>query len=189
MPDFPTLADLGEDAPAAAPPLPAESGDAAPPSRTMQILDWLAGEGFRARLDDDGDIHFRHEGRVVYVVLAPDDLAYVRLLVPGLWKCDDEAELRAALAVANKLNDDVKVAKVVVGAKGGVFASIELLLDGLETFRSVALRCLDLLGAARWEFRSRMRAALHRAAAEETATMEEALDACPACPDDVAALP
>jgi hypothetical protein len=188
MPDFPTLADLGEDAELAAPPLPAESSDAAPPSRTLQILDWLAGEGFRARVDDDGDIHFRHEGRDVYVVLEPDDLSYLRLLVPGLWKCDDEAEFRVALAVANELNDDVKVAKVVVSAKGGVFASIELLLDGLETFRSVALRCLDLLGAARWEFRSRMRTAVRRAA-EETATLEEALDACPACPDDVAGLP
>jgi hypothetical protein len=178
MPDFPTLADLGENAELAA-----------PPSRTLQILDWLAGEGFRARLDDDGDIHFRHEGRDVYVVLEPDDLSYLRLLVPGFWKCDDEAEFRAALAVANELNDDVKVAKVVVSAKGGVFASIELLLDGLVTFRSTAPRCLDLLGAARWEFRSRMRAALQRAAAEEAAALAEALDADPSCPDDVAGLP
>ena len=138
MPDFPTLDDLGENAPAAAPPLPAGSGDAAPPSLTLQILDWLAGEGFRARLDDDGDIHFRHEGRDVYVILEADDLSYLRLLVPGLWKCDDEAEFRTALAVANELNDDVKVAKVVVSAKGGVFASVEFLLDGLEAFFSVA---------------------------------------------------
>ena len=45
-------------------------------------------------------------------------------------------------------------------AGGAVHATVELFLDGFEAFRNVAPRCLDLLGAAAWEFRSRMKEAL-----------------------------
>ena len=155
MPDFPTLADLGDEDPTApaetlAPAAtPAESPAPAAPSLTRQVLDWFASEGFRARLDEDGDIHVRHEGRDVYVLLDPDDPAYVRFIFPGVWKCGDTGDERSiALVVGNALNGDMKALKLFLRPGGAVHATVELFLDGFEAFRNVAPRCLDLLGAA-----------------------------------------
>ena len=164
MPDYPTLADLGDDAP----PAPSETVTAAVPDGSRQLLDWLTAEGFRVRLDEDGDLHLRHEGRDVYVVLDPGDPVYVRFVAPDLYVCDDEAEAHLALVVANDLTGALKTVKVFLARKRAVLFSIELFLDGFEAFRAVALRCLELLGTAAWEFRARMREARQQVA-EETA--------------------
>ena len=179
MPEFPTLADLEADAaaPAQAPPLT---------SRSRQILDWLGSEGYRCGLDDDGDIHLRHEGRDVYVLLDPDDLPYLRFLVPDVWRCDDDEERSLALVVANSVNAELKVLKLSLRRSGAVAASVELFLDGFEAFQKVAPRCLDLLGTGAWEFRSRMRNAMQKAAVDEPA-IDEAVEE--GCPDDVEGLP
>ncbi len=172
MPDFPTLDELGDDAPPARG--PAEDHNSAAPARTQTILDWFASEGFRCDVDDDGDIHLRHEGRDVFVLLDADDPAYVRFLVPDVWTCDDEgAERSVALFVANTLNCHLKALKVSLRSNGAVYAAVELFLDGFDSFRNVAPRCLDLLGAATWEYRSRMREA--RQKASEEAAAEKAL--------------
>ena len=165
MPDYPTLDDLDRATPGAAPnPSPAPASPAPP------ILEWLESEGFRARVDDDGDIHLRHEGRDIFILLDADDSAYVRFLVPDVWKCDDEgAERSVALVAANSLNSSFKALKVSIRSNGFVYAAVELFLDGFDSFRNVAPRCLDLLGTATWEFRSRMREARQKATEEESA--------------------
>ena len=168
MPDFPTLADLDPalDSPASPPHPPA-----APPAQA--ILEWLEREGFRARLDDDGDIHLRHEGRDVFVVFDADDPAYVRVIAPEFWRCDDEAEQRFfALTVANRLNGSLKVAKISLRSDGAACVAVELFLNGPEAPRAVLPRCLDLIGAATWEFRERMKEALRKAAAQDAADQE-----------------
>lgn len=180
MSEFPTLADLET-----APPGPAQAPP--PPSRTRQILDWLESEGYRCGLDDDGDIHLRHEGRDVYVLLDSEDLAYLRFLVPDVWRCDADPEERSvALVVGNSINGELKALKLSLRPSGAVAASIELFLDGFEAFQKVAPRCLDLLGTGAWEFRSRMRSSIQKAAADEPAAEELVEEGCP---DDVEGLP
>jgi hypothetical protein len=168
MPDFPSLSDVADAAPG--PESPEAARSSAPPSRARQILDWLSAEGFRCDVDDDGDIHLRHEGRDVFILLDSDDPAYVRFLVPDVWKASEESgERSAALVVGNSLNSSLKVLKVSLRDSGSVYAAVELFLDGFDSFRKVVPRCLDLLGAATWEFRSRMREARQRADDEEAA--------------------
>lgn len=76
MPDYPTLADLDGAAPGAAPdPTPA-------PASPSPILAWLESEGFRARVDNNGDIHLRHEGRDIFIVFDAEDPAYIRVIAP-----------------------------------------------------------------------------------------------------------
>ena len=153
MPEYPTLADLDGATPGPAPePLPAPASPAQP------ILEWLESEGFRARVDDDGDILLRHEGRDVFIVFDANDPAYIRVMAPAFWRCDDDAEQRfLALTVANRLNGALKVAKVSLRSDGAAYVAVELFLDGLEALCAVLPRCLDLIGAATWEFRERMK--------------------------------
>ncbi len=166
MPDFPTLDDLE---PAPAPTVPAPP----PPTPAQPILEWLEGEGFRARLDEDGDIHLRHEGRDVFVVFDAHDPSYVRVIAPEFWKCDDAAEQRFfALTVANRLNASLKVAKISLRSDGATGVAVELFVNGPEALRDVLPRCLDLVGAATWEFRERMKEAMRKAAAEDAAMRE-----------------
>ncbi len=146
MPDFPTLADL-EPAPASTGPVPP------PPTPAQPILEWLEGEGFRARLDEDGDVHLRHEGRDVFVVF--------------------DAEQRFfALTVANRLNASLKVAKISLRSDGATGVAVELFVSGPEALRAVLPRCLDLIGAATWEFRERMKEAMRKAADDDAAMRE-----------------
>lgn len=178
MPDFPTLEDLepapGSTVPApAAPPRPPDASPAQP------ILEWLEREGFRARLDEDGDVHLRHEGRDVFVVFDADDPSYVRVIAPEFWKCDDAAEQRLfALTVANRLNASLRVAKISLRSDGATCVAVELFVNGPEALLAVLPRCLDLIGAATWEFRERMKDVIRKAAAEDVA-MREFVEADP----------
>ncbi len=167
MPDFPSLDDL-EPAPAST-----VSAPVPPPAPAQPILEWLEREGFRARLDEDGDVHLRHEGRDVFVVFDADDPSYVRVIAPEFWKCDDDAEQRFfALTVANRLNASLKVAKISLRSDGATGVAVELFVNGPEALRAVLPRCLDLVGTATWEFRGRMKEAMRKAAAEDAAMRE-----------------
>ena len=187
MPEYPTLDDL-EPAPGPTDSLPAPAPPTPAPSPARQILEWLEGEGFRACLDEDGDLHLRHEGRDVFVVFDADDPAYVRILAPAFWKCDDAEQRFLALAVANRLNAALKVAKISLRTDGAACVAVELSLEGLEALRAVLPRCLDLVGAATWEFREGMKESMRKAAAEDAARRELEADD-PGCPDDIDGLP
>ena len=161
MTDFPTLSDLADttDTTEAAPASGPISAPAPAPERVMRVLEWLESEGFRARLDEDGDVHIRHEGRDVFILFDDDDPAYVRFLAP----CDDSAEQHfLVLNAANRLNASLKAAKICLRSDGAAYIPVELFLNGIEAFRFVAPRCLDLLGGATWEFREQMRAEQRR---------------------------
>ncbi len=154
MPDYPTLSDLDSAAPTDPTPAPTPS----PASPASPILEWLESEGFRVRVDDDGDLHLRHEGRDVFVVFDTHDTAYIRVIAPDVWRCDDSAEERSlALAVANRLNAALKVAKVCLRTDGAVHASIEVFESNPGAFCAVLPRHLGVLGTAAWEFRERMK--------------------------------
>ncbi|HMM35745.1 MAG TPA: YbjN domain-containing protein [Thermoanaerobaculia bacterium] len=183
MPEYPTLDDLDpaagptDSAPAPAPPTPASS-----PARS--VLEWLESEGFRARIDEEGDVHLRHEGRDVFVVFDADDPAYVRILAPAFWNCGAEPDQRfVALAVANRLNAALKVAKISLRTDGAACVAVELFVDGLEAFRAVLPRCLDLVGTATWQFREAMKEAARNSAAEDAA-MREPVEGEPVRPED-----
>ena len=170
MPDYPTLADLDSATPAPDPPK-------APASPAAPLLDWLESEGFRARVDDDGDIHLRHEGRDVFIVFDADDPAYIRVMAPAFWKCGDVAEERfLALTVANRLNGALKVAKISLRSDGAACVAVELFVIGLEALRAVLPRCLDLIGAATWEFRERMKEELRSDRSETPDAVDEPKD-------------
>ena len=123
------------------------------------------------QLPDESETHLN--GLCVRFAQAERDSTftlYQAELVPDVWKCDDDsAERSVALVVANTLNSSLKALKVSLRSNGSVYATVELFLDGFDAFRNVAPRCLDLLGAATWEFRSRMREARQKADDEEAA--------------------
>ena len=115
------------------------------------------------------------------IVFDANDPAYIRVIAPAFWRCDDAAEQRfLALTVANRLNGALKVAKISLRSDGAAYVAVELFLDGLEALRAVLPRCLDLIGTATWEFRERMKEEQRGHGSEGPDAMEEPEEDAPA---------
>ncbi|MDX9736107.1 MAG: YbjN domain-containing protein [Thermoanaerobaculia bacterium] len=155
MSHYPDLVDGPEETAAEPPaeeaPPPGASGDADP------RFAFLAAEGFRPEVDEDGDIRFRHEGRTLYLFHDGKDPEYFRIALPGAWECESPEEEARALAAVNSVNRDLKTVKCVL-VDGVVWVSVEQFIDPPESFRPVFTRFLDVIGSAAWQVRERMRA-------------------------------
>lgn len=137
-----------------------EAEEAAPPTGGADVgpdLEFLAAEGYRPEVDEDGDVRFRHEGRTLYLFRQERDPAYFRLALPGAWECESAEEEARALEVVNAVNHDLKVVKAVLH-DAVVWIGVEQLYDPPAAYRPHFSRFLDLLGAAAWQVRERMRA-------------------------------
>jgi len=153
--DYPDLVD--EPAETAAE-LPAEETlPPSPPSDAGPHFAFLAAEGFRPEVDEDGDVRFRHEGRTLYLFRDEKDRDYFRVALPGAWECESPEEESRALAAVNAVNRDLKTVKCVL-VDGVVWASVEQFFDPPEAFGPVFTRLLDVIGSAAWHVRERMRA-------------------------------
>ncbi len=155
MSDYPDLVDEPEETSAE---VPAEEASLPPPpSDADPYFAFLAAEGFRPEVDEDGDVRFRHEGRTLYLFRDGKDPEYFRVALPGAWECDGPEEESRALAAVNSVNRDLKTVKCVL-VDGVVWVSVEQFFDPPEAFRPVFTRLLDVIGSAAWQVRERMRA-------------------------------
>jgi len=78
---------------------------------TTPLLEYLAAEGYRAALDDDGDISFKHEGLHFSLCFDSDDPLFAKLVLPNVWTIDSDAEHARVLAALDDVNRRLKVAK------------------------------------------------------------------------------
>ena len=155
MSDYPDLVEEPLDAPVAP---PGEAAAPAPaPAADPPYLDFLASEGYRPEVDEDGDVRFRHEGRNLFLVPYPQDPCYFCVTLPGVVECEGPEEEARALEVANAVNRLMKSVKCVL-VDGVVWISVEQFLERPESYRAVFARCVDVVGAAAWQVRERMRA-------------------------------
>lgn len=129
------------------------------------FIDFLADEGYRPKLDSDGDVTFKHEGKTYIIFAEEDDKTYVRLGALFIWSIDDEAERGRAHAVANEMNRAYKVVKVCVVEKD-TYASVELFFADLAQFKAVFDRSLAALVHVVGEFQDGMRARIPASGAE-----------------------
>ncbi len=113
------------------------------------------GGGFNPRIDDDGDVVFRCEGRTFVLTTDERDPTFFRLLLPNFWEIESEEEHLRALMVGNQVNAQMKVVKILI-VKQNVWASVELFIEPIEGFIAVFKRCMQLLPAAMHEFREEM---------------------------------
>ncbi|PYE52035.1 T3SS (YopN, CesT) and YbjN peptide-binding chaperone 1 [Deinococcus yavapaiensis] len=126
-------------------------------SHAERIAAFLRDEGFRPTVDEDGDVYFKFEGRVYYVVVNEEDPSFFRVLAPFFWSLDDADERRRALTVTNEVQCRFKVGRFFV-SDDGVSAVVDAYLPDETSFRAVLLRSLSALPEMTREFRDRMHA-------------------------------
>lgn len=124
-------------------------------SRREVIMEYLREEGYVPKIDDDGDVMFKCEGRTYYVILDASDEQFYRLVFPNFWSIDDDAERSGVVAAAQAATAKTKVAKVFP-VKDDTWASIELFLPNPESFTQVFSRSMSALRAVVQSFRDAM---------------------------------
>jgi hypothetical protein len=102
---------------------------------------FLAGEGLQPRFEGDHQIRFEYEGWPCLVRVDPDDPIFLRLLVP-ICSLGSSPPPPVFARNASAVADEVKLAKIVrLGDQA--WASIEMMCDPLDRFKTVFRRMLD----------------------------------------------
>ena len=124
-------------------------------------MDTLAEEGFRPKIDEDGDIIFKSEGRSLYIRLYADDTEYMQLVMPNFWKIESDEERVCATIAANHATRVTKVTKVFV-TKENTCASIEMFLPSPDLFAKVINRSVAALRNGAEHFVEKMKEMEHK---------------------------
>jgi hypothetical protein len=123
--------------------------------RAEMYRQYLAEEGYSPKIDDDGDVFFKYEGRGYFIVVSEKDDEFFNLLYPNFWSIESDAERAKVTEAALYATARTKVAKVFP-TKSNTWAVIEMFCCPPETFKSVFRRCLAALRVAVENFRTKM---------------------------------
>lgn len=119
---------------------------------------YLAEEGYAPKIDSDGDVIFKAEGKAYFFSIDAKDEPFFRLVFPNFWNIESNDELVKVIIAANHATMLTKVAKVYVNPDGkNTTASVEMLLPNPNDFRSVFHRSLALIQASVNNFVDKMK--------------------------------
>ncbi|MDR2517013.1 MAG: YbjN domain-containing protein [Spirochaetaceae bacterium] len=121
-------------------------------------LKYLETEGFPAEIDEDGDILFRQEGRVYFIIVNDSDPAYFQILFPNFWRIESEADQQRAAAACSEVNRTTKIARVFLVSSGRNTSIIaDVLLPSPKDFSAVFSRMMGTIATARGKFLDEIR--------------------------------
>ncbi len=107
--------------------------------------------GYQTKIDDDGDVHIRHELKHFYVIVGDEEDDFTTVCFPQFREIA-EGEDVLALATCNKLNLMVRLAKTFVDASyKSITSNVEFNYkdeDALEHQLRKALKVLSMMRAA-----------------------------------------
>ncbi|HEX2864862.1 MAG TPA: hypothetical protein VHN99_09870, partial [Deinococcales bacterium] len=83
-------------------------------AKARVYVEALEALGFRPRVDADGDVTFRMEGRNLVIMADEDDPGFFRVLLPYFWNLSSAQERSAALSAALQLTGEYKAVKIFV---------------------------------------------------------------------------
>jgi len=126
-------------------------------TKTDIYMEYLTEEGFRPKLDEEGDIVFKSEGKTYVLFASTGDEQLFRLGALWIWPIESEEERQRALAAAADATCTLKVAKVYP-VHDNIWVTVEMLFEQPEHFRGVFLRALSLVQAGVNRFNEQMRA-------------------------------
>lgn len=130
-----------------------------PTRYATDVLDFLAEEGFRPQLDDEGDVLFKFEGGTYYLMTSDADPSYFALYYFRFWPLEDPAERIRAHEAAAQAQQRIRIGQITV-LDTDVNASVQAYLPGADAWRGVLLRNLSGLQALVRSFREQMHAQL-----------------------------
>lgn len=117
---------------------------------------YLTDEGYKPKVDKDGDVQFKHESKVYFISVDERDPEFFRIVLAGIWSIESELERQKVLVAADHSNATSKVAKVFT-LRDRVWVSIEVFLSKPEQFRQIFKRSMSALQNGVIEFVKKMK--------------------------------
>jgi hypothetical protein len=121
-----------------------------------RYLDFLAEEGFRPRINENGDVAFKYEGGSYVIRIDENDEMYFCLVFPNFWRIESVEELSRVKEIALAVTAEYKVLKIIPVVDFNTSATVQLFCSPPETFKEVFYRCLRAICAAVKEFSAKM---------------------------------
>lgn len=116
------------------------------------IMSVLEKMGYSPEIDKDGDILFHYQMKTIYVLMGDWEESYASMMLPQFYEIE-EGEETVVLAVCNKMNRELKVAKVFIDQTfKNVTATWEFFVANEEALEMNILNSLRFLGVVRTVF-------------------------------------
>jgi len=106
-------------------------------------MDYLVTEGYAPKIDPDGDVMFKREGRPYFILVDETDPMYFSVAL-GLWSVDTEAEMLKVVLAAHYTNARIKVCKIFTAGKT-VWVGVQIFVASPENFKSTFERSLSAI--------------------------------------------
>ncbi|MGE4088380.1 MAG: hypothetical protein AB7F93_09870 [Immundisolibacter sp.] len=113
-------------------------------------------EGYKPSADADGNLRIEHERWLICLCRDARDPEYFRLLLPNFWPVENDAERARAERAADRVNRQIKVAKVYSGSGRSMWVAVELFIAEPGYAAPILMRCIRLLPEAAMLFRAVM---------------------------------
>lgn len=116
-------------------------------TRLAQVYaNYLMAEGYQPRVDEEGDLVFKSEGKTYLILIDEDDPNFFQLVFPNFWSVDNEEERHKVLVAANAVNSGIKCVKIQI-VRDSVWAVAELFVSSPEQATAMFERAMRALQA------------------------------------------
>jgi len=124
--------------------------------RTQMYMAYLKDEGFSPTVNQFEDVVFKFEGLTCVIDIDDRDGEFFQIIVPNIFRVEDEDKRALALAAANSATSNMKVAKIIL-VGDSAWASFETFLATPDAFEPVFRRSLRALQEAIRHFATHLR--------------------------------
>lgn len=117
--------------------------------------EFLVEEGYKPKVDDDGDVVFKYEGVEYYIKVDVEDPMFLKIGRNGVWRIDSLPERERCFEAVNYATKKTKVAKAWI-MDDKVHFDIQIFVAKPEGFKLVFDRCMSALVTCFSNFRMKM---------------------------------
>lgn len=123
-------------------------------TKKEMVMDVIREMGYRAEVDNDGDVFFCYQMKHIFVVVGDEDDPYLIVLLPKILEVEDGDEAMV-LTVCNKMTRELKLCKVYMDESFKfVHAVCEFYYTDRETLKQFMMNSIDILSIVRSAFRT-----------------------------------
>lgn len=110
------------------------------------VMEYLGQEGYRYKVDEDGDICFKYEGLNMIVSLQERDRDYFRIMMPCIYQLEDNR-----IKVLEAINEVCKSLKAIKAflVEDYLWIAIEMFTDSTPELEDFMPRCMQILKTGR----------------------------------------